>query len=89
MVSCRVGWRGRCELVHGRGARRVTSHPRVNKKGRKRRVWFGPDWVREKACASGKAINGNTLGFGANFLFRDNWFRHTLVESGSEAELAG
>ena len=34
-------------------------------------------------------INGNTLGFGANFLFRDNWFRHTLVESGSEAELVG
>ena len=45
------------------------------------RVWFGPDWVREKACASGKAINGNTFGFGANFLFRDNWFRNTLQVS--------
>ena len=61
-----------------------------SKRVRERRVWFGPDWVREKACASGKANKCEHVGvFGANFLFRDNWFRHTLVESGSEAELAG
>ena len=57
---------------------------------RKRRVWFGPDWVREKACASGKANKWEHVGVWCKlFISRQLVQEHFAGESGSEAELAG